>query len=156
MIIDYRKTIEALSKKVLETYLEEQHYIVADNLDDITLVVHKGKVLVENKHLSTYDLDELSQLELESFCSGYRISPVYDVYETVAEFRNYLVGAIKNQFIEDGVDSVYVFNDNFWCRVHYISMGQVCVSDSSDVREYIHLIDLSIDDLVNIYYFQNW
>lgn len=155
MIIDYRKTIEALSKKVLETYPDEQHHIVADNLDEIALVVHEGEVLVENDHGSIYDVESLSQLELESFCSEYRIPPVYDVYETLAEFRNYLVGAIKEQFIEDGVETPYILYNDFWCRVRYISASEVCVSGRDYVKEYIPLIDLSIDGLINIYYFQN-
>jgi len=71
MLANLRSTTqEALDS--IETKIE------LDNLDSASLIIEDGEVVVENEHGTTFDLDELTNVELECFHSILGYSNVFD------------------------------------------------------------------------------
>ena len=169
MILDRVKTIELLTAAVLET--GEEYSITADNLIETKLVrikyddsEHDGDadyfVMAENDYGTQFDIEELSDDELEFFCCEYDVEPIYDIENSVSQLRELLIKQIKSQEFEDGVDATYVHSpddvDNYLYRVNYIdNEGWINIDNSYGANDSYELKYLSIDDLIKIYNLQN-
>lgn len=57
--------IEYLEKIFRQTRVLESEWFQADNLDKIRLTYENDKVVVENEHGSTYELEDLSEQEID-------------------------------------------------------------------------------------------
>jgi len=105
MILDRDKTFELIFAAAIES--GESYSITADNLDEIALCFTNDNTIVfENDSGTEIEEEYLSDDEIKAFCWEYNVKPVYDIEESIAEIRGYLLSLLPG-CEETNVEELY-------------------------------------------------